>query len=67
MILSNISFFSKLPTNSSNYFLSNVKKYESSLHIIVPVLFEPVTKDTSPKANPGVNVKSFCKNLFMGK
>ena len=59
-----ISYFSKLPTNISNYYLSNVKKNESSSHIIVPVLFESVIKDISPKDSPGMKVLTFYSTLL---
>ena len=36
-----------------------INKYESSSHINVLVLVQPVIEDISPKASPGVNVLNF--------
>ena len=59
LILFACSNYSIVPRNILNYFFSIVKKYESSSHIIVPVLAEPVIIAISPKDSPGMNVLSF--------
>ena len=43
----------------SKYYFSIDKTYESSSHIIVPVLVESVIKDISPKDSLGMKVLTF--------